>query len=104
MQTIASPGDFYFAPDTAELTDIYNAVAETLCRYEKPPTVTITNPLSGTLFTAPATVPIDATASDEDGFVISVEFFSGTTSLGKLSIWRRGLHDTAQVDCRLLYE
>jgi VCBS repeat-containing protein len=47
------------------------------------PTVSITSPTDGTSFpTEPATVTIAATAGDSDGTVASVQFFSGSTSLG----------------------
>src|SRR5205807_7526326 len=46
-----------------------------------PPTVAITSPTNGASFTAPAIVPITATASD-DGSVTNVSFFDGATFLG----------------------
>ena len=48
----------------------------------QPPTVSITSPTNGASFTAPATVPITATASDSDGTVTNVAFFDGSTLLG----------------------
>ena len=48
-----------------------------------PPTVSITAPANGATFTAPATVPITATASDTGGTITLVEFFQGTTKLGQ---------------------
>ena len=47
-----------------------------------PPTVTITSPTNGASFTAPAVVPITATANDSDGSVTNVAFFDGGTFLG----------------------
>jgi glucose/arabinose dehydrogenase len=47
-----------------------------------PPTVDITSPTNGASFTAPANVPIVATANDSDGSVESVVFFDGDTFLG----------------------
>jgi hypothetical protein len=47
------------------------------------PAVTLTGPASGASFTAPATVPLTATATDTDGTVTLVEFFQGTTKLGQ---------------------
>ena len=47
----------------------------------KPPTVTLTAPANGTGFIAPATVSFTATASDSDGTIARVEFYSGTTLL-----------------------
>lgn len=46
-----------------------------------PPSVTITNPADGTVFSAPADVRITATTADGSGNVTNVEFFQGTTSL-----------------------
>ncbi|HEY8344237.1 MAG TPA: glycoside hydrolase family 48 protein [Bacillota bacterium] len=48
-----------------------------------PPSVTIVNPLDGAVFTAPATIAIEAIAADQDGTVVKVEFFSGSTKLGE---------------------
>ena len=48
-----------------------------------PPTVAITSPTNGASFTAPAIVPITATASDSDGSVTNVAFFDGATLLGR---------------------
>jgi hypothetical protein len=47
-----------------------------------PPTVSITSPANGTAFTAPASVTINANASD-NGSVTKVEFFNGATKLGE---------------------
>ncbi|MBI4625712.1 MAG: Ig-like domain-containing protein, partial [Verrucomicrobia bacterium] len=49
----------------------------------QPPAVALTLPLSGTLFNAPATVPLVATASDPDGMIAKVEFFQGSAKLGE---------------------
>src|SRR5579872_1356444 len=46
------------------------------------PAVAITSPTNGASFTAPATVPITATASDSGGSVTNVSFFDGSTFLG----------------------
>ena len=47
-----------------------------------PPTVSLTSPANGASFTAPATIDLAATASDADGTISKVEFYSGTTLLG----------------------
>lgn len=47
-----------------------------------PPFVRISTPADGTVFPAPANVPICADAYDVDGFVATVEFFAGTNSIG----------------------
>jgi plastocyanin/uncharacterized protein (DUF2141 family) len=48
---------------------------------DAPPTVTITNPVSGTVFSAPANVTIHVSASDSDGTVTNVQFLVGLTIL-----------------------
>jgi regulation of enolase protein 1 (concanavalin A-like superfamily) len=48
----------------------------------QPPSVTLTAPANGTSYVAPATISMTATASDADGTVARVEFYSGTTLLG----------------------
>ena len=46
-----------------------------------PPTCSLTSPVNGSTFTAPAAVNLAATASDSDGSVVLVRFYSGTTLL-----------------------
>src|SRR5262249_24911531 len=50
-----------------------------------PPTVAITSPTNGASFIPPATITIQADASDSDGSVTNVQFFDGNTSLGNVS-------------------
>ncbi len=50
-----------------------------------PPTVSLTEPASGSMVTAPATVTLTAVAADTDGTVGRVEFLNGTNSLGVLT-------------------
>jgi chitinase len=45
------------------------------------PVVTLTSPLSGATFSAPAMVTVSATASDADGTVSKVGFYNGSTLL-----------------------
>ncbi len=47
-----------------------------------PPTVSITNPANGAVFSAPATFALAAAAADSDGSVTQVQFFRGPNSLG----------------------
>ena len=47
-----------------------------------PPTVSLTSPASGATYTAPATIALAATASDSDGTISKVDFYSGTTLIG----------------------
>ena len=62
-----------------------------------PPTVMISNPTNGSVFAAPATFTLTATASDSDGSVTNVQFFQGTTSLGNVtnSPYSVTVHDLA---------
>jgi endo-1,4-beta-D-glucanase Y len=46
------------------------------------PSVSITSPGNNASFTAPATITINANASDNDGTVSKVEFYNGSTLLG----------------------
>ena len=47
------------------------------------PSVSITSPAEAASFTAPAGITINASASDLDGTVTKVEFYSGVTLLGE---------------------
>jgi hypothetical protein len=46
------------------------------------PAVSITSPAEAASFTAPASITINATASDVDGTISKVEFYNGTTLIG----------------------
>ena len=46
------------------------------------PSVSLTSPANAGIYTAPASIALTATASDTDGTVSVVEFYSGTTLLG----------------------
>ena len=48
----------------------------------QPPTVALTAPANGTSYTAPAAIALTASASDPEGQLSKVEFYSGTTLLG----------------------
>ena len=48
----------------------------------QPPSVSLTSPASGASFAAPATITLSATATDPDGGVAVVEFYSGSVFLG----------------------
>jgi hypothetical protein len=49
-----------------------------------PPSVTLTNPANNSSFSAPATMTLSASASDNDGSVAKVEFFSNGGKLGEV--------------------
>ncbi len=46
------------------------------------PTVSLTSPVGGSVFTAPATIVIGAVAADADGTIAKVDFYQGSTLLG----------------------
>ncbi|MEY2409757.1 MAG: hypothetical protein QOF48_2427, partial [Verrucomicrobiota bacterium] len=48
-----------------------------------PPTVALTTPSGGTIFTAPANITLSAAASDSDGSVSKVEFYANGAKLGE---------------------
>ena len=48
----------------------------------KAPTVSLTTPANGASYTAPASIVLNATASDSDGSISKVEFYNGSTKLG----------------------
>jgi phosphatidylserine/phosphatidylglycerophosphate/cardiolipin synthase-like enzyme len=48
----------------------------------QPPSVSLTSPAQGATFTAPATISIAASATDSDGTIAKVDFYSGATLLG----------------------
>ncbi len=53
---------------------------------DAPPTVTITNPVDGASFAAPATFLVSASASDSDGSVTNVEFLVGNTAISNVTV------------------
>jgi len=51
----------------------------------QPPVVTLVSPVKSTTYTSPANITIEATASDPDGSITKVEFFSGSTLIGTIN-------------------
>jgi uncharacterized repeat protein (TIGR02059 family) len=49
----------------------------------QPPLVNISSPTKNSAFVSPATITIDAVASDPDGSVVKVEFYNGQSKLGE---------------------
>lgn len=67
----------YFTIDANTIQNVkFNCILPNI-----PPTVTLTAPVNNALFNAPASVTLTATASDKDGTVANVKFYSGTTLL-----------------------
>jgi len=51
----------------------------------QPPSVSIASPNKSETYSSPATITIDAVASDPDGEISKVEFFAGTVKLGEVN-------------------
>jgi hypothetical protein len=47
------------------------------------PTVSLTSPTNNSVFTAPASITLQADAEDSDGTITKVEFYNGTNKLGE---------------------
>jgi chitinase len=60
-------------------------VVKTVVVVNVPPTVSLTSPANGASYNAPANITVSANASDADGSVVKVEFYSGATLLGTSS-------------------
>lgn len=74
------------ATDNAGATTDSSPVAISVVGANQPPVVTLTAPVSGTLFNAPAVIQLAATASDPDGTISKVEFYQGTAKLGESAV------------------
>jgi hypothetical protein len=70
------------AYDNAGSSTVSSPIVVTVVAPNQPPIVTITSPVSGTTFTAPASVLITASASDADGTIAKVDFYQGSTLIG----------------------
>jgi len=76
-QIVISPGDYVdVAPGSTR------ADATIVARPTGRPVVSLTAPVSGATFTAPASMALQASASDSDGTVARVDFYAGATLLG----------------------
>jgi uncharacterized repeat protein (TIGR01451 family) len=73
------------ATDNLGATTTSAAVNITVNGSNVSPTVSITAPTSGAVFTAPASFSINASASDADGSISKVEFFQWGTKLGEVN-------------------
>ncbi|HXW04606.1 MAG TPA: Ig-like domain-containing protein [Vicinamibacterales bacterium] len=88
-ETIAMPSTMYVGlavtsrsiSKTARAT-FSNVAVSPLSGDNRLPTVSISSPASGTSFSAPSSITIAAAASDADGTVSRVAFYSGSTLIG----------------------
>lgn len=69
------------AHDSGGASSTSSPVTVTVSSANGPPTVSLTSPTGGTSFTAPATIPLAANASDPEGQLARVEFFAGSTEI-----------------------
>jgi hypothetical protein len=78
---------YYFAVKAYNTAAIDSAISAEISftppSSNTPPTVTLTGPTNGSTYVAPASITLNATASDSDGAVARVEFYQGTTKLGE---------------------
>jgi hypothetical protein len=70
-------------PSVARMVNVSSAAPPPPPPPNQPPTVSLTSPSSGAIFTSPAKIALAATASDVDGSVARVEFFNGGTKLSE---------------------
>ena len=70
------------ATDNKGATTTSAGVTVTVAKPNVPPTVSLTSPIAGASFVAPATIPLSALASDEDGSVASVTFYANGAPIG----------------------
>jgi RHS repeat-associated protein len=83
LSAIAShPTDFYYAPDSTNLNALYDSIAAKLCRTNAAPSVSIISPTNWATFTAGSNLNLQATASDPDGTIASVQFFNNGSFIG----------------------
>jgi hypothetical protein len=68
--------------DSATATAAFTNVAVTVPAGNAAPTVSLTTPGNGASYTAPASIPLAATAADADGSIYRVDFYQGSTLLG----------------------
>lgn len=88
-ETITMPSTIYVGlavtshDTTTATTGVFSAVSVTEgSATNQSPTVALTSPSNGATFTAPATVPVAAGASDADGTIARVDFYRGSTLIG----------------------
>jgi hypothetical protein len=84
--TVTSPGSYTLtavATDNTGNATTSAPVFISVVGVNQPPAVGLTSPADGSSFTAPASVTLTASASDADGSIAKVEFFSGATKLGQ---------------------
>ena len=72
-------------PFSGQAPDIgaFETVPATPVVANQPPVVSISSPSNSASFTSPASITVNASASDADGAIIKVEFFQGNIKIGE---------------------
>ncbi len=71
------------APDSSDIWFQMRLLARPVIVHNISPVVALTTPTNGQYFVAPASIALEATASDADGTVANVEFFVDDVKLGE---------------------
>src|SRR5687767_11317153 len=81
------PGNYQISAVAVDDSDLRSEPArvDVIVTGNVPPLVNLTRPTNGASFVAPATVQLQALASDPDGTVARVQFYQGTTLLSTIS-------------------
>jgi hypothetical protein len=72
-------------PDPGRLPTATPLPSATVTPINVPPIVALTEPATGSIFQAPATITLGATPADNDGRVVRVQFFAGPELLGTVN-------------------
>jgi len=83
--TFSSAGTYVYFCRIHYATPNFMTGAVVVASVALPPTVSLTNPPSGSVFAAPANVTIQATASGNGGTLTNVEFLANSTVLGNVT-------------------
>ncbi len=73
-----SPGGYAFIAVATDDRGAAASSAPVAITVNAPPAVSLNSPVNGTTFTAPADIPVSAAATDPDGTITAVEFYSGS--------------------------
>lgn len=84
--TIGSHSLYARVVDNAGISQSSNAVNVTVRGLNQLPTVSLTSPASGALFSSPASFTLQAAATDSDGTIASVEFLQNGAFLGATNV------------------
>ena len=94
-----TPGTTYYIATTAYNSSGLESLPSNEVVYtaavNQVPSVVLTSPANGAQFTAPASITLNANASDPDGTIARVEFYNGSTKLGQATAAPTPLHGVA---------